>query len=233
MKVLMLSSSREGQSGYLETAKSHILKHMGQAKRLLFVPFAGVTVDWDEYTQIVQQALPEIEVTGIHHASNAVQALREADAIAVGGGNTFNLLNELYRQALIEPLRERVLQGTPYIGWSAGSNICGNSIRTTNDMPIVEPPSFTALKLVPFQINPHYTDYQAPGHNAETRAQRIAEFMVLNPQMPVLGIREGSALLREDNQLTLVGSHPGVVFLGGNSQEIEPGADLSHFLKEQ
>lgn len=232
MKVLMLSSSREGQSGYLETARRHILNQAEGAKQLLFVPFAGVTVNWDDYTAMVQQALPELEVVGIHRTPNAQLALRQAQAVAVGGGNTFRLLNELYRQALLEPLRERVRQGLPYIGWSAGANICGNSIRTTNDMPIVQPPSFAALKLVPFQINPHYTDYHPPGHNGETRAQRLAEFMVLEPHMPVLAIREGSALLREGQQLTLLGQHSGVVFQGGQHHEIEPGTDLSHYLKE-
>ncbi|MBN7820675.1 dipeptidase PepE [Bowmanella yangjiangensis] len=230
MKVLMLSSSREGQYGYLETARSTILNHLAGIDELLFVPFAGVTLGWDDYVEKVQTALPEVKVTGIHQTSNAKQAVESAQAIAVGGGNTFNLLTELYKQDLLELIRAKVTQGLPYIGWSAGSNICGNSIRTTNDMPIIEPPSFNALQLVPFQINPHYTDYQPPGHNGETRAQRLAEFMVLNPVMPIVAIREGSALLRVDNQLTLVGPHSGILFLGGEQQDIASGQDLSHLL---
>lgn len=230
MNVLMLSSSREGQHGYLETARPAILEHLAGIKELLFVPFAGVTLGWDDYVEKVQLALPEVKVTGIHQTADAVRAVNSAQAIAVGGGNTFNLLNELYKQDLLACIREKVKNGLPYIGWSAGSNICGNSIRTTNDMPIIEPPSFDALQFVPFQINPHYTDYQPPGHNGETRAQRLAEFMVLNPSMPIVAIREGSALCRLGSQLTLTGPHPGILFLGGEQQEIPAGQDLSHLL---
>jgi dipeptidase E len=124
----------------------------------LFIPYAGVRLDWDAYTDIVASALPKLQVKGIHQQKDPIQALASAEIIAVGGGNTFNLLSILYQHKLLEPIREKVHQGTPYIGWSAGSNICGNSIRTTNDMPIIAPPSFDALQLVPFQINPHYTD---------------------------------------------------------------------------
>lgn len=230
MQLLMLSSSREGDSGYLEHAIPFINQHLGDIQELVFIPFAGVTVDWDEYTQLVQYALPHLKVTGIHQYGSAKNALEQAQAIAVGGGNTFNLLNELYQQELLELIKTRVSQGVPYIGWSAGSNICGNSIRTTNDMPIVEPPGFNALNLVPFQLNPHYSDYHPPGFNGETRAQRLAEFMVVNPQMPVLAIREGSALLRQNNKLTLIGDKDGVVFKGGEQQEIKAGSDLSQYL---
>ena len=120
--------------------------------------------------------------------------------------------------------------GVPYIGWSAGSNICGNSIRTTNDMPIIQPQSFDALQLVPFQLNPHYSDYQPPGHNGETRAERLAEFTTLNPTLPVVGLREGSALKRERDYLTLVGEADGLVFTGTEQQEIALGQDISYLL---
>ncbi|GAA0346130.1 dipeptidase PepE [Bowmanella denitrificans] len=231
MKLLMLSSSREGQHDYLQTARATIMSHLNGIQELLFVPFAGVTLNWDDYVQKVQQALPDIRVQGIHQYADAKQAVEQAKAIAVGGGNTFNLLNQLYRLELLDVIRDKVAAGMPYIGWSAGSNICGDSIRTTNDMPIIEPPSFSALKLVPFQINPHYTDYQHPGHNGETRGQRLAEFMALNPQMPVIAIREGSALVRLGDKLTLQGPHPGIVFLGGKQQDIQPADDLSAFLR--
>ena len=230
MNILMLSSSRSGNENYLETAKPMIMEHLQGVKTLLFIPFAGVTVDWDKYTQMVQDALPEITVQGIHQADNAIEAIAKAEAIAVGGGNTFNLLSEIYQQGLLNPIREKVKSGAPYIGWSAGSNICGNSIRTTNDMPIIQPPSFDALQFVPFQLNPHYTDYQPPGHNGETRAQRIAEFCTLTPDMPVIGIREGTALQRTGDRLTLKGEFPGVVFIGTDTGVIEPGQDLSSYL---
>ncbi|MFT6284362.1 MAG: dipeptidase E [Arenicella sp.] len=205
-------------------------QHLPNIKELLFIPFAGVSVSWDEYTTKVQHALPDYKVKGIHQFSNAHQALENAQAILVGGGNTFNLLNELYQQDLLGAVKNQVNKGTPYVGWSAGSNICGNSIRTTNDMPIVQPPSFDALNFAPFQLNPHYTDYQAPGHNGETRAQRIEEFCILNPEMPVIGIREGCALLLQGGTLVLKGELDGVVFEGGLQSVIKPGQDLSGYM---
>jgi dipeptidase E len=230
MNVLMLSSSRVANEDYLQHAILMLNQHLSNIKELLFIPFAGVSVSWDDYTTKVQHALPDFQIIGIHQCSNAHQALDRAQAILVGGGNTFNLLNELYRQDLLGTLKNQVNKGTPYVGWSAGSNICGNSIRTTNDMPIVQPPSFDALNFVPFQLNPHYTDYQAPGHNGETRAQRIEEFCILNPDMPVIGIREGCALLLQGESLVLKGELDGVVFKGVSQSVIHPNQDLSRYL---
>jgi dipeptidase E len=230
MNVLMLSSSRVANEDYLQYAIPMLNQHLPNIKELLFIPFAGVSVSWDDYTTKVQHALPRYQVKGIHQYSNAHQALENAQAILVGGGNTFNLLNELYHQDLLGKIKSQVNKGTPYVGWSAGSNICGNSIRTTNDMPIVQPPSFAALNLVPFQLNPHYTDYQAPGHNGETRAQRIQEFCILNPEMPVIGIREGGALLLQGNSLVLKGVMNGVIFEGGSQRVIQQYQDLSGYL---
>jgi dipeptidase E len=228
--ILMLSSSRAGTEDYLQHAISMLSEHLREIEELLFIPFAGVSIGWDDYTAKVQDALPDYQVKGIHQFSNAYQALENAQAILVGGGNTFNLLNQLYQQDLLDTVKSQVNKGTPYVGWSAGSNICGNSIRTTNDMPIVQPPSFKALNFVPFQLNPHYTDYQAPGHNGETRAQRIAEFCVLNPEMPVVGMREGCALLLKGNSLVLKGELDGVVFEGNAQSVIKPNQDLSRYL---
>lgn len=230
-RVLMLSSSKAGSEEYLQHTIPMLRQFIPDVKELLFIPFAGVSVNWDDYTTKVQTALSNYHVKGIHQTPNAQQALENAQAILVGGGNTFHLLNQLYQQKLLEPLKTRVNQGTPYIGWSAGSNICGNSIRTTNDMPIVQPPSFDALNFVPFQLNPHYSDYQAPGHNGETRAQRIEEFCILNPKMPVIGIREGCALVLHGNSLILKGELDGVVFEGGSQLMINPDQDLSTYLK--
>ncbi|WP_299078136.1 dipeptidase PepE [uncultured Paraglaciecola sp.] len=230
-RVLMLSSSRAGNEDYLQHALPMINQHLANIQDILFIPFAGVTVSWDDYTAKVQQALPDYKVKGIHQFPDVLQALENAQAILVGGGNTFNLLNELYKQDLLAPIQRQVNQGTPYVGWSAGSNICGNSIRTTNDMPIVQPPSFDALNFVPFQLNPHYSDYQAPGHNGETRAQRIAEFCTLNPTMPVIGIREGTALLLQEDALSLMGELHGVVFEGTKQSVIKIGQDLSDYMQ--
>jgi dipeptidase E len=229
-KVLMLSSSRVGNEEYLQHAIPMLNEHLKGIKQLLFIPFAGVSISWDDYTNKVQNALPAYHVKGIHQFPNAYHALESAQAIVVGGGNTFSLLNQLYQQDLLGTVKNLVNNGTPYVGWSAGSNICGNSIRTTNDMPIVQPPSFDGLNLVPFQLNPHYSDYQPPGHNGETRAQRIEEFCVLNPEMPVIGIREGSALQLQGVSLVLKGDLQGVVFEHGSNAVLEPNQDLSEYL---
>lgn len=230
MQVLMLSSSRMGDESYLTHALPMINQHLGTINEVLFIPFAGVTIDWDSYTQKVQAALPHLTVKSIHQCKNAKQAIINAKAIAVGGGNTFNLLHQLYQQGLFTDIQQAVKKGTRYIGWSAGSNICGNSIRTTNDMPIIQPISFDALNFVPLQLNPHYSEYQPAGHNGETRAQRIQEFCTLNPEMPVVGIREGSALLLQQNKLQLLGELPAVKFLANQQEVIAVGSDLSELL---
>lgn len=231
VNILMLSSSREGDEPYLTSAKPSILEHLGATNKVLFIPYAGVTLTWDAYAQKVKAALPELQITSIHQTDNAQSAVNDASAIMIGGGNTFNLLYTLYSENILQAIRSKVLQGTHYIGWSAGSNICGDSIRTTNDMPIIQPPSFDALRLVPFQINPHYSDYHPTGFNGETRAQRISEFCTLNPDMPVVGIREGSALVRNSQGLQLIGLKDGVVFCGNESYLVKPQQDLSELLQ--
>ncbi len=231
MRLLLLSSSRYQDTPYLAHAREMIIAHMGEVKRLLFIPYAGVGMSWDLYTQRVQAALPELIVSGIHQAEDPIRAVQQADAIAVGGGNTFHLLHQLYHHQLLDPIREATGAGTPYVGWSAGSNICGQSIRTTNDMPIIEPPSFTALGLIPCQINPHYTDYQAPGHNGETREQRLAEFSALEPQMPIVALPEGCALVRQGDTLSYQGVEDGWLFRGKHKDPLAVGADISSLLE--
>ena len=235
--VLMLSSSRQGDEAYLEHARSHILAHLGDIRDLLFVPYAAVTGTYDEYVKKVAEALPECNVTGLHTVEDPVSAIHHAkengQSIVVGGGNTFHLLSTLYAGALMVPIKHAIADATPYIGWSAGSNICGQSIRTTNDMPIIEPPSFEALHVVPFQLNPHYTDYQPEGHNGETRDQRLFEFTALNPTTPVVAIREGTALTLSDNKLTLVGEKEGYLFLGNEKSPIAPSTDLTELLNRE
>lgn len=230
MKVLMLSSSKAGNEPYLNSAKASIKEILQGTNNVLFIPYAGVTLKWDDYLAKVQQALPFLTIQSIHHFDSPRQAIADASAIMVGGGNTFNLLRTLQDKDLFSAISKQVTKGVPYIGWSAGSNICGNSIRTTNDMPIIQPHSFDALNFLPFQINPHYSDYQPPGHNGETRAQRIAEFCELNPDMPVVGIREGDALLREGQSLKLIGSQDGILFKGSQTTVIAQNQDLSTLL---
>jgi dipeptidase E len=228
--VLMLSSSRQNDGPYLYHAKSMMRKHLTGVTDVLFIPFAGVTMSWNDYTAKVQEALPDINVTGIHQYANARDAIESAQAVLVGGGNTFNLLNELYNQDLLQPIKQRVIMGMPYIGWSAGSNLCGLSIKTSNDMPIIQPLSFDTFGFINAQLNPHYTDYVAPDFNGETRDQRIAEFCTLYPEVPVIGIREGSALLREGKKLTLIGQLDAVIFTGKKRKVIATGSEISSYL---
>ncbi|MFT6087756.1 MAG: dipeptidase E [Glaciecola sp.] len=229
-KVLMLSSSRKNDEPFLYHAKSMIQEHLIGVTEVLFLPFAGVTTSWNDYTAKVQEALPYINLTGIHQHANARNAIESAQAVLVGGGNTFNLLNELYNQDLLQLIQQKVILGLPYIGWSAGSNLCGLSIKTSNDMPIIQPLSFDTFGFINAQLNPHYTDYVAPDFNGETRDQRIAEFCTLYPEVPVICIREGSALLRKDKKLTLIGQLDAVIFTGKHRKVIPPGSDISIYL---
>lgn len=229
-KVLMLSSSRRGDEPYLYHAKTMIQEHLIGVTEVLFIPYAGVTTSWNDYTTKVQKALPDINVTAIHQHANAHHAVEKAQAVLVGGGNTFNLLNELYNQALLPLIQQRVALGMPYIGWSAGSNLCGLSIKTSNDMPIIQPHSFDTFGFINAQLNPHYTDYIAPDFNGETRDQRIAEFCTLYPDVPVIGLREGGALLRDGKKLSLLGQLDAVIFTGKQRKVIPSGFDLSAYL---
>lgn len=238
--LLLLSSSRVGDTKYLQHALPLIKAKLDGVSELLFIPYAGVTVNYDDYTAMVQSALIDsgITVKGIHQFDDPINAINTANAIAVGGGNTFHLLHQLYQNNLINAIQDKVAQGIPYIGWSAGSNIAGLSIRTTNDMPIIEPESFDALQLVSFQLNPHYTDHNPPGHNGETREQRLAEFMVLNETTPIVAIVEGTGLDIKDNTMALVSglsdtdkNGDGFLFKGNNKSVISTDTNLDSLLK--
>ncbi|GAB5533784.1 MAG: dipeptidase PepE [Rubricoccaceae bacterium] len=207
VRLLLLSNSTSPGRSYLAHAVSWMGEFLTGATRVAFVPYAGVTVGWDAYADKVRDALAPlgIELVSTHEAASPVEALDSADAVLVGGGNTFNLLREMYTVGLVDAIRQRVHGGMPFVGWSAGSNVACPTIRTTNDMPIVEPPSFDALGFVPFQINPHYTDAHPDGHQGETRAQRLAEFVTANPDVPVIGLPEGTALRIDGHQLDLLG----------------------------
>jgi dipeptidase E len=200
----------------------------------VFIPFAGVTVSYNSYTQMVSDALSGLPmvISSIHNAANPEQAIKKADVIIVGGGNTFHLLHQLYQFDLIGTLRERVMQGTPYIGWSAGSNIAAPGIFTTNDMPIIQPPSFHALHLVPFQINPHYLDKHPPGFNGETREQRLYEFMVVNPDSMTIGLPEGTAFQLINDKPSLIGEQPIMLFRHGEKTELTKDSDLKFLITE-
>ncbi len=232
--LLLLSNSRNPGDEYLAHALPAITRLLGPApRRLAFIPYAAVTMSYDDYTARVRAAFTPLghAVESVHE-DDPVGVLRQADAFVVGGGNTFRLLERLASLALLDRLRARVRDGVPYIGWSAGANLASPTIRTTNDMPIIQPPSFAALGLVPFQINPHYTDLTVPNHGGETRADRIMEFLALNPGVRVVGLREGSWLRRDGAVLTLQGPHRMALFEAGRERrEVEPGSDLE-FLGE-
>ena len=233
MRLLLLSNSTCYQKGYLEHAMGDLKDFLGDSiRRVLFVPYAGVTIAWDTYTKKVREKYAEIgyELESVHEVSDPVAAVQNAEAIAVGGGNTFYLLREMYENKLIEPIRERVQKGTPYMGWSAGSNMVCPTIKTTNDMPIAEPPSFKALDLIPFQINPHYTDAVLSQHQGETRADRIAEFIEANPDMTVVGLREGSILRVEGDSLKLLGEKDMRLFRKGQDVKEYSTSDSIDFL---
>jgi dipeptidase E len=232
MRLLLLSNSTTQGYTYLEHAFDDIKNYFGKSvKNIAFVPYAGVTVNWDDYYNKVKMVFNQLgyEIISVHNG-NAEKIINSADAIAVGGGNTFNLLKTAYDNGLIDIITDKVEDGMPYIGWSAGSNLACPSIRTTNDMPIVEPESFTGLNLIPFQINPHYLDAHPEGHHGETREQRILEFLEVNRDIYVVGLREGSSLLLEGNSLSLIGNKPARIFKYGTETIEKNNGDNLEFL---
>lgn len=201
---------------------------------VLLIPYAAITYSYDEYVTKVNRALERygIRVEGIHTFDDPVEAVRRATAILVGGGNTWVLAATMQRLGLMEPIREAVERGIPYSGWSAGSNVACPTLMTTNDMPIEEPESFCTLGLVPFQINPHYLDKSPAGHGGETRDFRLQEFVIRNPHVFVVGLREGSRLLIRGDEIEAHGDHTIRIYRGGEeTQELLPAGDFSFLLR--
>ena len=234
MRLLLISNSTNAGEDYLDYPKMEIKKFLGDKKITgLFIPYAGVTITFDDYAKKVKTRFNEVghDIRSIHEFSDPVAAVQEAEAIVVGGGNTFNLIKMIHDHQLIGPVREKVMSGTPYIGWSAGSNVACPTIRTTNDMPVVEPESFGAFQLVNFQINPHYLDANPDGHAGETREERIKEFLEVNRKMTVLGLREGCILCIEGKEMRLIGNKPVRVFkYGKEPYEMTAKDQLNSFM---
>jgi dipeptidase E len=235
MRLLLISNSTNPGEPYLDYPKYNIKEFLGQKPvKALFIPYAAVTFPFDVYEEKVSERFREIghDIISIHRFPDPVSAISGASAIVIGGGNTWKLLKTIRDNNLIEIVRNKVLAGIPYIGWSAGSNMACPTIRTTNDMPIVEPDSFKAFNLIPFQINPHYLDANPAGHAGETREQRIEEFIEANPSLFVAGLREGTMILRENDKITLWGSRKIRIFRKGTTPvELTAEDDLSFLLK--
>jgi len=222
MNLLLLSNSRNTGGAYLAHALDAFADLIGAGRRAWFVPFAAVTVEWDDYTRMVQDALQPlgVTVTGAHHGAPP----DDHDVLLVGGGNTFHLLRECRRRGLLARIGGLARTGMPYAGWSAGSNLACPTIRTTNDMPIVDPGGFDALGLLSFQINPHYTNALPAGHQGETREQRLAEFVRANPDVDVLGVPEGDWLTVQGRDVGLHGPQPAVwIHAGEPLRQVRPG----------
>lgn len=234
MKLLLISNSTNAGEAYLDYPKHNIKSFLGSVKSCVFVPYAGITVSFDDYAAKVQSRFNEIGVTvkSIHTFSDPVKAIEDAESIVVGGGNTFNLIKLIHENKLIDVVRRKVSSGTPFVGWSAGSNVACPTIKTTNDMPVVEPASFSAFNFVPFQINPHYLDANPDGHAGETREQRLQEFMEVNKTVFVVGLREGTMLEFTDGKMKLIGPRPARIFKHGTEpRELNSTDDFSFLLK--
>lgn len=230
--LIIASTSTVFGLGYLEYLLPTLKEHFKNADTILFVPYARPGgISHDDYTAKVSEAFAKIDkkVVGLHTFENPIEAVQTAQGIFTGGGNTFLLVKQLYWHNVLLPLREVLQKGTPYLGCSAGSNITGLTMETTNDMPIVYPPSFQTLAMVPFNINPHYLDpVEGSTHMGETRETRINEFHSFNTQ-PVLGLREGSWLEVRGSKITLRGELTARLFRQNQQPiELEPNSDLSN-----
>ena len=230
-RILLISNSTLFGSGYLDHAENEIRDFLGGLRRVLFVPFAQY--DRDAYTAMARRRLELMgyELNSVHEAPNPKRAVETSEAVFIGGGNTFRLLKGLYDSDLLSAIRRSVALGTPYIGSSAGSIVAGPTIKTTKDMPIVQPPSFDALALVEFQISPHYLDPDPNStHMGETQEERINQFLEEN-YAPVVGLREGTMLRIEQGAILLKGVAPARIFRRGHQPiEIEPESSLAELL---
>ena len=227
-RILLISNSTVHSRGYLDHVEDEIKAFLGPAKTVLFFPFA--LFDRDDYAAKAKARFAAMgyPLESAHTAGNPQKAIDRAAAILIGGGNTFRLLKALQDLELLEPIRRKVKSGAPYIGSSAGSNVAGPTIKTTKDMPIVQPRSFDSLGLVPFQISPHYLDRDPNStHMGETQEERVLQFLEEN-ETPVVGIREGAWLLIENGAVTLKGKTSARIFHRGQAPvEVTPGTEIS------
>ncbi len=226
LNLLLLSNSRKPDEKFLGWAADMIASHFHSCNRILFIPYASVTYPWDDYTALVEATFSHfgLPVHSIHKEPVSASVLTNYDGIVVGGGNTFNLLYHLQELKLLPLIGSHAHKGIPYLGWSAGSNIACPTIQTTNDMPVRDLVSLAALKLVPFQLNVHYTNQTLAGHGGESRSDRLIEFATVYPTIPVIGLREGSAIKVRDGHIILKGEYAAELFSAGQHQgTLSPG----------
>ncbi|MDD4604206.1 MAG: dipeptidase PepE [Bacteroidales bacterium] len=241
--LLLISNSTNASEEYLAWPRSYIKDFLSKhgVTKTLFIPFAGVNLthdgvekSFDLYEERVRKIFKELGfgLHSIHRELDVVKAVNDAESIVIGGGNTFYLTSMLQKFGLMEAIRAKISRGIPYVGWSAGSNVACPTMMTTNDMPICEPLSFNCLNVIPFQINPHYLDANPAGHAGETREQRILEYLTVNRDAIVVGLREGDLLTVEGDTMTLTGKRPIRIFrFGKEAQEFQPGENLDFLLK--
>lgn len=240
-KLLLISNSTNPGEAYLGWPRPYIADFLKKhaITRVLFIPYAGVNLaptlnaSYDAYESKVALVFKElgVELTSVHRETSPLKAAMEAQCIAVGGGNTWHLVTVMHRTGLMNVVKERATNGMPYMGWSAGSNVACPTLMTTNDMPIIMPPSFSCMNLIPFQINPHFLDKNPEGHGGETREDRINEFLAINPEIKVAGLREASLLEVEGNRMNLRGKRPLRLFVAGEQPvEVAENSDVSFLL---
>lgn len=234
-RLLLLSNSTMPGTTFFTWPSPYVKAFLeAEIREVLFIPFAAVTLSYDRYFEYVANAFGAMgyRATSIHEARDKKGAVQNAAAIVVGGGNTFALLSRMYAEGLVPVLQRQVVGGTPYIGWSAGANLACPTIMTTNDMPVVVPPSFAALGLVPFQINPHYHELKFPNQGGETRRERLEEFLRMNPEKKVIGLPEGMLLRKEWSQLVLEGEGTAKLYEAGKPVlDLQPHSDISFLLQ--
>ena len=238
MNLLLITNSTNAGEAYLQYPIAQIGSFLKGVSEVVFIPYAAVTFSYAAYEAKVQARFNEIgvKVRSVHRAKDPRKMIREAQAICVGGGNTFALTKKMQEQGLMSAILRKIKQGTPYVGWSAGSNVSCPTICTTNDMPIVQPQSFKAIGAVKFQINPHYLDPHPEidkmiKHGGETRQDRINEYLAVNQNMKVVGLREASALWVTEDKVVLKGGKKLVVFkYGAEPIELEPNSDVTKYV---
>jgi len=223
MNLLLLSNSTNHGEGYMDWCREIILDFLPTQAKVAFVPYAGFYLGYDSYTEKVKTKLSDsgITIKGVHEG-HPQSIIAESEVIMIGGGNTFYLLKQLHELNLLRPIQQKIKEGGCYVGWSAGSNVACPAITTTNDMPIVEPPSFNALHLFPHQINPHYTDKAIEGHGGESRDQRLKEFIMANPEEKVYALPESSFIISNKNSAKYMGTSIAHIFNREGKMDLKP-----------